>query len=188
MHDLAPGFASALDAQVCFRAILDAFSAPGRIVRLPVSLSPPSGLSAASAAVLLTLADAHVKVAFPEDAAARSWLNFHTGAPVTTVAEADFCVCAATDRPALSTLRQGTDEAPEAGATLILEVDDLDGPAFRLSGPGLEHEAIIPLPLDASFLSEWQTQTHNAPCGVDIILCAGDRIIALPRSIRIEKG
>ena len=186
MNDLSPGFSSALDAQACFRAILSAFSTPGSIVTLAATLTPPHGLSSASAALLLTLADTHTKVALPTASHAHDWLTFHTGAPLASIAEADFCV--ATARPALSGLRQGTDAKPEDGATLILDVERLDGPAFRLSGPGLKTDITVALPLDAGFITEWQAQTHNAPRGVDLILCAGNQILALPRSLQIEEG
>ena len=186
MNDLTPGFASAFAAQACFRAILTAFSTPGHLVRLPADLTPPLGLSIASAALLLTLADAHTKIALPDDVSIQPWLRFHTGAPPSPQEEADFCV--ARRYPALSTLRQGTDETPEDSATLILDVETMDGPIFQLSGPGLAHPVEVALPLDEPFLLSWQAQTRNTPRGVDVILCAGDQILALPRSVRIEKG
>ena len=186
MNDLSPGFASALEAQACFRAIMTAFSAPGSLVPLPVALTPPAGLSAACAALLLTLADTQTKIALPEAEAAQSWLIFHTGAPLAALADADFCV--ATTRPALSALRQGTDMAPEDGATLILDLAGVEGAAFRLAGPGLKDPITVTLPLDAKFLAEWQAQTRTAPRGVDVIFCAGNQILALPRSLQIEEG
>lgn len=184
--DLSPGFASALDAQTCFRALLSAFSTPGAIVALPVSFTPPPGLSMACASLLLTLADAHTKVALPENCPAQSWLTFHTGAPTSAAAMADFCV--ATTLPVLASLRQGTDAEPEASTTLILDVKELDGTLFRLSGPGLKDPVRVGLPLEKAIIAQWHTQTHNAPRGVDIILCAQDRILALPRSLQIEEG
>ena len=186
MNNLSPGFQSELEAQICFRAVLKAFSMPGHVVELPIDIQPPDGLSIASAALLLTLADTQTKIALPDNQAARDWLTFHTGAPASDFTEADFYL--ATSRPALSTLKQGTDEEPEASATLILEVERLEGACFRLSGPGLKEPVTTTLPLDAPMLSEWQVQSRKAPCGVDIILCAGRRIIALPRSLHIEEG
>ncbi len=188
MNDLSPGFTSSLDAQACFRALLSAFSTPGSIVTLPVPLTPPPGLSPACAAVLLTLADAQTKVALPEASPARDWLIFHTGAPLVEDGEADLCV--ATRRPPLTALRQGTDETPEDGATLILDLPDLESGArqLRLSGPGLKEPVTVALPLDTQFLTEWQAQTRIAPRGVDILLCAGEKILALPRSLQIEEG
>lgn len=184
--DLSPGFASVLDAQACFRALLSAFSTPGAIVPLPVHLTPPTGLSMACAALLLTLADSHTKVALPETCIARRWLTFHTGALAGDASLADFCV--ATKVPVLATLRQGTDAEPEDSTTLILDVERLDGPLYRLFGPGLKAPVTVGLPLEKTIIKQWHTQTRNAPRGVDIILCAQDRILALPRSLQIEEG
>jgi len=187
MNNLTPGFTSPLEAQACFRAILGAFSSPGTAVELPAALTPPPGLSIAAAAALLTLADATTPIAQPDAEAARNWLVFHTGARVVPPAEAMFCV--ARQRPALAALPQGTDEAPEDGATLILDCDGLVGEAsFRLSGPGLEHPITVHLPLDAAFLQEWRAQALAAPRGVDVLLCAGASLLALPRSLTIEEA
>ncbi len=188
MNDLSPGFTSVLDAQACFRALLSAYSTPGSAITLPVPLTPPAGLSPACAAVLLTLTDAQTKVALPEASPARDWLIFHTGAPLVEAGAAEFCV--ATQCPPLGTLRQGTDETPEDGATLILDVPDLEAGArrLRLSGPGLKEPVTVALPLDAQFIADWRAQTRTAPRGVDILLCAGSKILVLPRSLQIEEG
>lgn len=187
MNDLSPGFASALDVQACFRALLTAFSTPGSIVALPVPLTPPAGLSGACAALLLTLTDAQTNVALPELSPARDWLLFHSGPNLVQAVDAEFCV--ATQRPPLSSLRQGSDEAPEDGATLILDLPRLTGErSFRLSGPGLKEPVSVAMNLDAHFIAEWQAQCRTAPRGVDVLLCAGNEVLALPRSLHIEEG
>ncbi|MGE4481526.1 phosphonate C-P lyase system protein PhnH [Acidocella sp.] len=188
MRDLSPGFGSPLEAQACFRAVLSAFSRPGHRVALPVppAVAPP-GLSRACAALLLTLADAQTRVALDEAHPARDWLVFHSGARLTGARDADFHVSAT--RPALATLRQGSDEVPEDGATLILDLPAFaPGRAMRLSGPGLKEETTTALPLDDGFVQEWRVQSRAAPRGVDVVLCAGMEMVALPRSLRIEEG
>ena len=56
MTMLTAGFADpVLDAQACFRAVLEAMSRPGRIQRTGTALKPPEPLNRAAAAVLLTL-------------------------------------------------------------------------------------------------------------------------------------
>lgn len=186
MNDLTPGFNTPFEAQSCFRAILNAFSMPGSTVSLPTSLTPPPGLSAACASVLLTLVDAHTKVALPKASLAENWLSFHTGAPLVEIEDADFYV--ASTLPSLACLRQGTDANPEDSATLILEVEKFSGPSFKLSGPGLKEAVTLPLPLNHSFVADWQSQTQKAPLGVDVILCAGNQIISLPRSLQIMEA
>jgi alpha-D-ribose 1-methylphosphonate 5-triphosphate synthase subunit PhnH len=182
MSVLTPGFAHAAEAQSCFRAVLRALSRPGEIVTLGASLTPPEPLSIAAAALLLTLADATTTVSL--EPAAQDWLLFHTGARLADKAAADFVVTRT--RPPLGLLRAGTDDEPEAGATLILDVEALDGPAYRLTGPGIAEAATIRLPLDQTLLDEWRAQRAIAPRGVDMLLCAGRRILGLPRSVAIE--
>lgn len=173
------GFASAAQAQKCFRGVLLAFSRPGALVTLD-AVEPPAGLSPAVAAILLTLADAATGVYLPEPA--HDWLKFHTGARPVAREAADFVVAAS-----LAGLRNGTDEAPEAGATLIVDAEALAGPKFRLSGPGNETHLDVCLPLGGAFLAEWRAQKRIAPRGVDVLLCAGNKIIGLPRSTNIEE-
>jgi alpha-D-ribose 1-methylphosphonate 5-triphosphate synthase subunit PhnH len=173
------GFSSPAQAQNCFRGVLRAFSRPGTSVRLE-AVEPPAGLSPAAAAILLTLADATSGVHLPE--AAHDWLKFHTGARPVARETADFVVAA----PHLAGLRNGTDEAPETGATLMIDAAEFAGPKYRLSGPGIETHLDISLPLDTDFLADWRAQRRIAPRGVDMLLCAGQKIIGLPRSTNIE--
>jgi alpha-D-ribose 1-methylphosphonate 5-triphosphate synthase subunit PhnH len=184
MNILEPGFSTPLEAQACFRGVLQALSTPGVQIPLPARLTPPAPLSPAAAAILLTLVDPMVTASLPDGPAARDWLVFHTGSRLVEAGEGDFVY--ATTRPALVTLRQGSDGAPEDSTTLILDVPELDaGPLCRLTGPGIETEILTRLPLDENFLAEWRAQSRNAPRGVDIILCAGTTIIGLPRSLTI---
>jgi alpha-D-ribose 1-methylphosphonate 5-triphosphate synthase subunit PhnH len=182
---LTPGFSAAADAQKTFRVILQALSRPGVVMELPVALEAPAGLSVASAAVLLTLTDQATAVALPDGAGLRAWLAFHTGAPVVAVEDADFAV--ARTAPDLARLRIGSDAEPETGATLVLDCEGLDdGPLFRLTGPGIETEILRRLPLAADFAAARQRIFPLNPRGVDVLLCAGHRILGLPRSTKLE--
>jgi alpha-D-ribose 1-methylphosphonate 5-triphosphate synthase subunit PhnH len=184
-----PGFADPVaDAQGSFRAILDALSHPGRVVEIAAPLDPPAPLSVAVAAVLLTLADGETTLALPADAApVREWIAFHCGTAFAAPAQADFVL--ASSLPDLATLRPGTDEEPESGATLILQMPSLDGgKALRLRGPGIETSTSIAPPLPADFVASWGANHARFPRGVDIFLCAGNRLMALPRSVMIEEG
>jgi alpha-D-ribose 1-methylphosphonate 5-triphosphate synthase subunit PhnH len=179
---IAPGFAGPADAQSCFRTVLRAFSRPGVPVMLATALAPPVPLSPAAGAVLLTLTDASTGVSLP--AGLRDWLVFHTGARLAAAAAADFVLA---DKACdLAGLRHGTDDEPEDGATLILDVADFAGPPYRLTGPGIETEVFVRLPVDAAFLAQWRALRGISPRGVDVLFCSGARIIGLPRSTRIE--
>jgi alpha-D-ribose 1-methylphosphonate 5-triphosphate synthase subunit PhnH len=179
---MTPGFADAGEAQGCFRAVLRALSRPGEIVTIATGLIPPPPLSVAAAAILLTLADPATPVCL-EGQAARDWLVFHTGAPLAAAETADFVV--AQTPPPLSLLRNGSDDAPENGATMILETESFAGQFCRLTGPGLESFLLLELPLGKEFLAEWRAQSRIAPRGVDLFICCGSRVIGLPRSVHI---
>jgi alpha-D-ribose 1-methylphosphonate 5-triphosphate synthase subunit PhnH len=187
MTDLLPGFSGPADSQKCFRAVLEAFSRPGNIITLPEDfLAPPKNRSVAAAGVLLTLVDASTSVSLAGGAAC-DWLVFHTGARLTEPAQADFVVTQET--PDFTTLRQGDDDEPEAAATVILDVANFaTGLRCRLTGPGIETATILRLPIDQNFIAAWQAQRKLAPRGVDLLLCAGRKIIGLPRSVTIEEA
>ncbi len=183
-----PGFAAPVaDAQACFRAVLDAMAHPGRVVPAGAGLNPPAPLAAATAAVLLTLADTDTPV-WLEDGAAADWVRFHCGAPLAALEAAAFAVCLSL--PRLDRLNWGTHEAPETGATVILQMPHRDtGPPLRLHGPGLEAPLTACLgPLPADFPARWAANRAAFPRGVDLLLCAGESLAALPRSTTVEPG
>ena len=186
-----PGFADPVaDAQSCFRAVLDAMSRPGTVVAAGARLRPPAPLDPATAAVLLTLADGNTPLWLdPACAPAVDWAAFHCGAPQAGRIGAAAFACALA-MPALSGLHPGTDLAPEGSATLILQVPALgQGAPYRLSGPGLRAPALLRLEgLPHDFAAQWAANHALYPCGVDLVLCAGERLCALPRSVRIEEG
>ncbi len=185
---LSAGFADPVHhAQACFRSILQALSTPGRVVDLAINLDAPAPLSPASAAILLTLADSTTRISIQSaTAATRQWVGFHTGAVESQPENADFVFT--TLRPMLATLNAGSDDMPEEGASLILDLSAFgQGRHYRLTGPGIETQAFFQAPLDANFASEWRISSQSAPRGIDILLCAGRQIIGLPRSVTIEE-
>ncbi len=186
-----PGFADPVaEAQTTFRAVLDAMARPGTLHRVGERLLPPPPLDPATAAVLLTLVDNETPLWLdPAAAAAREWLAFHCGATIVeTTARAAFAV--ARSLPDLAALPAGSHEAPEDAATLILQVAALGtGVRYRLSGPGLrEPVLLLAIGLPADFATLWQRNHALYPRGVDVILCAGTTIAALPRSVSVEEA
>jgi alpha-D-ribose 1-methylphosphonate 5-triphosphate synthase subunit PhnH len=190
---LAPGFADpAADAQTCFRALLDAMSRPGLVRRVPVELRPPAPLGPAAAAVALALADAATPVWTDAGADAAAWLAFHAGCPLATAPDGAAFVLACRGAPApFDGLEQGTDEEPHRGATLIVQVAALetgDG-GWRLRGPGVETEHRLRVSgLPEGFAARWAANRAAFPRGVDVVLCAGRDLAALPRTVAIEEG
>lgn len=187
---MTPGFADPVhDAQGCFRAVLEAMSRPGTVASVPVSAGGPPALSAAAAAVALTLLDADTAVFLdPAFEAARGWIAFHCGTPFVGVEGAAFGIAAGL--PEMGAFAAGTDDEPQAGATLIVELPALrGGPGLRLSGPGVDGSAVAgPAGLPGDFVARWGANHRLFPRGVDLILCSGAEVMALPRSTRVEVG
>jgi alpha-D-ribose 1-methylphosphonate 5-triphosphate synthase subunit PhnH len=188
---MRPGFADPVfGAQAGFAALMNAMARPGRLQECAALREPPPGLDPAAAAALLTLADAETPLWTDAEGEARDWIAFHTGAPlVESPARAQFLL-ATRGMPPLATLDLGTDETPQDSATLILQVASLDdGAGWHLTGPGIEHEhrlAVASLPSD--FPAQWAANRAQFPRGVDVVLCAGTRLAALPRTTRITEG
>ncbi|MGE0223301.1 MAG: phosphonate C-P lyase system protein PhnH [Acetobacteraceae bacterium] len=186
---LSAGFADPVrDAQRCFRAVLDAMARPGTPHRVG-GVRPPAPLSAAAAAVLLSLVD-HETPLWVDAAlhAANPWIAFHCGAPMADPARAAFAVAAGL--PDLMQLHPGGHESPEASCTAIVQLGALSaGRRFRLSGPGLREPRVVAIEgLPDDFAAIWQRNHALFPRGVDLILCAGDTLTALPRSVAIEEA
>lgn len=186
---MKPGFADPVfGAQEGFSALMNAMARPGRIQDCAVLHDLPPGLEPAAAAALLTLADAETPLWTDAEGAARDWIAFHTGAPLVDVAQAQFLL-ATQGMPPLATLNQGSDETPQESATLILQLPHLDDTTgWRLTGPGIEREhRLAAQGLPADFPAQWATNHAQFPRGVDLILCAGTRLAALPRTTRLAE-
>jgi alpha-D-ribose 1-methylphosphonate 5-triphosphate synthase subunit PhnH len=190
---LTPGFADpVLDAQRTFRALLDAFSRPGRIQRLALAPAAPAPLGTALTATALTLADADTPLWLApayDTPAVRQYLAFHCGAPfVTDPASAAFGLAPGAELPALGELSQGELRDPDQSATAFVDVTDLaDGGGWRLSGPGVRGSHRLTVHgLPADFPVQWAANGARFPQGVDLVLTCGDRLAALPRTTRME--
>ena len=190
----APGFAEPTrDAQRAFRAVLDALAHPTRSYPLAGPAQAPAALGPGLAAVLLTLLDEECTLWLGGDLAADAetdaWLTFHTGTRrAPSAADADFVVTAPGDLPALAGLAQGTDQAPHASATVVLDVRGCTGSRrWTARGPGIEHTAELDAPWAADgFLDGWAANTAAFPRGVDLLLVDAGSLTALPRTTRLH--
>ena len=184
-----PGFADPVqDSQACFRAVLDAMARPGTLHAVQAPADPPPPLHRATAAVLLTLADLDTPLWLdPAAASAAPWIAFHCGAPEAAADQAAFLL--ALDGFDAAIPAAGTDDGPEDGATVILQVPSLDqGAAFTIEGPGLPGPAPFRATLPPGFAAAWAANHARFPRGFDLILCAGDHLAAFPRSLAIREG
>lgn len=182
------GFADPVhDAQACFRALLDAMAHPGRVFQVTGTV-PPAPLGIAAGAALLTLVDHETPLWLDQRAApAQAWIAFHCGAPAAAADKSAFALTIGSLD--LSRFSPGTHEEPESSTTVICQVDSLGtGRSYRLSGPGLrEPEALMVAGLPPDFASIWRRNRALFPRGADLILCAGDRLTALPRTVAVEE-
>jgi alpha-D-ribose 1-methylphosphonate 5-triphosphate synthase subunit PhnH len=188
----APGFADPVtQSQSAFRALLDAFSRPGRIVTLPAPEGVPPGLSPAQAAAALCLLDGDTPVWLgPGCAAARPWIAFHTGAPAASdPRQARFAFAAgAEELPGPGAFDLGSDAYPDRSTTLIVQTPSLAETGDHvLTGPGIDGEVRAHLPLPDAFLAAREGLAEIFPRGLDVLLADGTRILALPRTTRVEK-
>jgi len=200
MSHFGGGFADPVfAAQAVFRAVLDAMARPGTIVPMPATVAPPAPLSAATAAVLLALADADTPVfldaALSANAAVAQYLRFHTGAPTTEdPAAASFAAVSAPETmPPLGAFATGSADYPDRSTTLILAVTHLgDGSStagHRFRGPGIDGARSLAFdPEPAAFAGQWRDNRALFPCGVDLILAGPGAVAALPRSSAIVDG
>jgi len=70
---------------------------------------------------------------------------------------------------------------------VVVQVDDLEeGGSLRLTGPGIETAHHLSAPgLLPGLPDEWEANRQMFPCGVDLVLVAGRRIAALPRTTNV---
>jgi alpha-D-ribose 1-methylphosphonate 5-triphosphate synthase subunit PhnH len=191
---MRPGLADpVLDSQRIFRAVLDAMSHPGRIVALVAADRAPGPLHPATEAVCLALVDLETPLwldATGRTAEVMAHLRFHCGCPIVDEpSQARFAVVADPGRmPDLGRFDPGTDEYPDRSATVIVQVGALVADVGqRLTGPGIASEARLDaLGLPEGFWEGLRANHDRFPRGVDVLLIAGSRLAALPRTTRVE--
>ena len=189
----AAGFADpVLGAQQCFRAILNAMARPGTIEALAGAPDPPPPLTRSAAAVCLTLLDHDTPLWLGDEfrtPAAIGYLRFHCGCAIASAPEeARFALSAEAGTP-LSALPTGTPDYPDRSATMIQQVQALHCKgSLTLAGPGVDGRRSVGVEgLPEAFWAERERVCAAFPCGIDILLAAGSFVIALPRSIRVER-
>ncbi len=179
-------------SQQAFRALLDAMARPGRVTTVDTDVGHPEGLAPSLAAALLTLADLDTPVWLGpgfDSETMKTWLRFHSGAPLAAKPEqAAFALLNAAQMPALESFSFGTDESPERGATLLVQVPSLSGsPAMTWRGPGIKDSIAMSFcGLDQKIWKQRAALSIEFPRGVDLYLGCGCDLVALPRSTAIS--
>jgi alpha-D-ribose 1-methylphosphonate 5-triphosphate synthase subunit PhnH len=190
-----PGFAVPVhDSQRVFRGILDAMAHPGKIVELADLPDAPKALNKAAASICLALVDFETPLWADDAIAAKAQvmthIQFHCGCPITTDPEmARFALLShVTNVTSFTIFCQGTDERPDLSTTVMVQAEGFGGGEdVRLSGPGIKTETTLSIiGAGAEF---WQAVRDNAkrfPRGVDLMICADNAIVCLPRTIQVE--
>lgn len=174
------------DTRATFRAVLTAMSRPGTIQRVPVD--------PADRAVVSTLVD-HEIGCYTEDAELEDALEREGRLDARPLAEAAVVHVDGSTDGRVGEARRGTLKEPSDGATVVYRVGGMvEGTAtgegttgLALSGPGVPGRrslAVAGLPADeVEAIAEAQSEY---PRGVDVVLTAGDRVAAIPRSAGLE--
>ncbi|MEM1151881.1 MAG: phosphonate C-P lyase system protein PhnH [Pseudomonadota bacterium] len=184
---LAGGFSNpAIQSSHAFRSVLEAMARPGTVQDIEGG-APPEPLSAAAGTVLLTLCDNDTPVYLAgkvDTDDVRTWLAFHTGAPLTGPSHAMFAVGEWDALMPLGSYTVGTPEYPDRSTTLVVECAELEAAGATLRGPGIKLEAALSLPETRAF------QKNHAlfPLGLDFIFTCGSRLAALPRSTEVSRS
>jgi alpha-D-ribose 1-methylphosphonate 5-triphosphate synthase subunit PhnH len=182
------------DAQRIFRTVMDAMARPGTINRLAVSLGRPAALAPGAAAIALALCDFETPVwldpALAADDAVKTFLRFHTGAPIVARrSAATFALLSSGREPIVfEEFALGTAEYPDRSTTLVIAVDDLaEDEGWTLTGPGIADERRLRVgPLPADLPARLAANRALFPRGIDLVFVAGDRVSALPRTTVVQ--
>jgi len=161
-----------------FNAILGAFSRPGTVHRLP---------EAGPASIVHALLDRECR-AWADTASVEEMIRA-SGATVVPSDLAGHLFLSLDSDAALDRLaRVGTGEGlyPDEGATVVTPARLADGPQLRLTGPGIEGQALVRLGGLHPALWRLRAGLCRYPQGIEMIVVDGDRIAAIPRSTTVE--
>jgi alpha-D-ribose 1-methylphosphonate 5-triphosphate synthase subunit PhnH len=166
---------------------------PGIVQRIVAAAGAPAAMMRGTAAIALTLFDHDTPIwldpMMSETSDVAKWLKFHTGAPV--IANASICSFAligdASALPPLDCFALGSNEYPDRSSTLILQVESLTrGPSAELRGPGIDGTTVLQATLQPLDLFERLVINQKLfPRGIDVVLVAGDAVVAIPRTTRL---
>ena len=192
---LSGGFVDpVIEAQSIFRQLMDAMAHPATIARVNTTVQAPDSLPIAQAAIALTLLDhetpAWLAPSVAQDAV-RAWVTFHTGVALTEVmSDARFAFLGKSDPlPDFIGFELGSPDYPDRSATLIVEVEALEGgPPLHALGPGIDgSRTVSPRGLPPDFVRRWMANHASYPRGLDLILTADRHFMCMPRTTSLIK-
>lgn len=185
--------------QHIYRRLVDAMSHPGhrwQLIPHPLMSIEQNQNPTWMASVLLTLVDHEMTLHVVESADStdlRNIMTRRTRATEVPMSEADFVAAdmASFDPDSMTTMKRGTLDYPDDGASIVLQVESLTatgGPSIALTGPGVKGEVVLPLgELTTGFIAARNEVTQDYPLGIDVIVV--DRsglVMALPRTTSVS--
>jgi alpha-D-ribose 1-methylphosphonate 5-triphosphate synthase subunit PhnH len=170
--------------QALFRLLLEATARPGHVANLSAHL----GGATAALGVLATLCDNTQTLADAGGLLNASAWRFLDARPAPPEAAAFILAYGAAPPAFIPSL--GTLEAPETGATVIVQLERLgEGQRLILAGPGISGTRALHV---AGLAPEWlalrAVWCAHFPLGCDIALADASRVAILPRTTTITEG
>lgn len=171
------------DTRRVFRALCEAASRPGTVQSLPVTPGDH--------AVVSTLVDAEVAVHTRDQAVQDALASAGRYDPAGPT-KADLLHVRGSPAWDVREVERGSLVEPSDGATVLYDVEtiasDTSGGTTEItvSGPGVPESRTVGIGLPAGDLEALAAAQSTYPRGVDAYVVAGDRVVALPRSISLE--
>ena len=174
-------------SQEVFRVLLETLARPGRVSQLP-----SAGLGASVVPLALAGVDSSFAVIGDTDWEQR--VRAATGATAVEPESAPLvAVCGRCDGETIRRLRPGSALAPEEGAKVGIDCDELRpaGPGaltLVLSGPGVVGSVVLGVEgLDPGVVEARRELTSGFPAGIDVWLVdRSGRVAGIPRTTTVE--
>lgn len=187
-----------VDTSAGLFAAQKAMAAPGQAQFLPLAFAP-QGLGAATFALCVALFNRRTPVWLSpriDTPMLRASLGFYCQCPIVRQrSTARFALLDSAGLHDLADFNNASNGHPDQACTLLIQLNELHGGAeSRWRGPGVKAPnphglgtvdvRRLSVPVANAFWRE-RSLRNRFPSGLDVFFCAGQQIIALPRSVSV---
>jgi len=110
-----------------------------------------------------------------------------TNPKVEVIEKADYIFCEKMDVNVLLHAKCGTFKDPDFSAVVLFTCKEFKGLHVKLKGAGILGEKIISLPIDKSFVTQFNAKNKDFPLGIEVyFLSQKGEILALSRTTKLE--
>ena len=163
-----------------FRAMMNVLSMPGSIEKVE-SLFDSDLLAIAN-----TLLYSEVSFNY-EGKEEFALIEAITNSKENDLENADYIFCDEISEFAFNKGKIGTSKDPEFSATYIFKCKNFKGQKIKLTGPGINKEKIVSLPVDKSFVNFFNEKNSYFPLGNEVFfLNKNSEITAISRTTKME--